>query len=383
MSSRRGKGEGSICQRASDSLWVGTVDLGRGPDGKRKRKTLYGKTRKEVAERMKIVLRDQQQGLPIPTGRKTVGQFLEHWLTDVVKHTRKATTYVTYRGQIKNHLAPSLGHHQLAKLEPQHIQEFMSHKLASGLDPKTVRYSYMVLRGALEQALKWNLVGRNICELVDPPSAAKYEAHSMTPEQARTFLHAVHGHRLEALWTVAIAIGLRRAEALGLRWQDLDLDSAEPSLTVRGGLYRIDGKLQILSPKTSTSTRNIMLPTLITTALRTHRVRQLEERLLAGPRWREHGLVFSTGIGTPLEPRNVTRLFKSTLEKAGMPQMRLHDARHTAATLMLVQGIPVKVVSEILGHARSSITQDIYQHVLRSQQQDAANKMDALLTIAT
>ena len=173
------------------------------------------------------------------------------------------------------------------------------------------------------------------------------------------------------------SVGLRRGETLGLAWNDVDLDDG--TLTVRQALQRIDGKLRLTPPKTKRSRRTIALPQTVVAALRMHRARQLQERLLAGSRWHDSGLVFTTTIGTPLEPRNVTRDFQRILAKAGLPRIRLHDLRHGCATLLLAQGVQPRVVMDILGHSTISVTMDTYSHVLATMRRDAADQIDAVL----
>jgi len=188
----------------------------------------------------------------------------------------------------------------------------------------------------------------------------------------------MRGHRLEALYTIAITVGLRQGEALGLRWQDVDLDAG--SLRVRHSLQRIEGRLQLVEPKTERSRRTVSLPGVVVSALREHRVRQLQERLLAGSRWQESDYVFTSTIGTPLDGVTVTHRFQETLRRLGMPHQRFHDLRHACASLLLAQGVSPRVVMETLGHSQISVTMNVYAHVIPALQRDAADRMDALLT---
>jgi integrase len=203
------------------------------------------------------------------------------------------------------------------------------------------------------------------------------EIQPFTPAQARQFLEAVRGDKFEALYTVALALGLRRGEALGLRWEDIDWEKG--TLTIRASLQRAEGKLQMLEVKTDRSRRVVKLPKLALQALKSHRTRQLEDRLLAGARWTEHGLVFPTGIGTPYDPRRLNEDFERALKRGGLPRIRFHDLRHSAATLLLAQGVPVKMISELLGHSTTRMTLDVYAHVLETMKQEAADSMDAVL----
>lgn len=373
---RRGHDEGSIYQR-KDGLWTSSISLGYGPNGKRRRKSYYGKTRREVADRLKAAMHDHGQGLPIDAKRQTVKQFLEHWLENAVKPTIRPSTFSNYSSHVRVHLVPALGHVQLGELTPQDIHTFLNDELTSGLSPHTTSDIYHVLRRALGQAVRWGLLARNVAALVDPPRFEKTEMRYLTTSEALSLLEAVKGERMEAFYSVAVALGLRRGEALGLRWEDVDFDAGV--LYVRRSLQRIGKSLQFTEPKTATSRRQINLPKATVTALRAHRVRQLEGRVYVGSKWQDNDLVFCTGIGTPYEPNNIRRHFLRMLEQAGLQPMRVHDLRHTAASLMLAQGIPPKVISEILGHSRISITLDTYSHLMEPMRREAADKMDELL----
>jgi integrase len=373
--SRRGNNEGSIYRRA-DGRWAATVQLGW-EEGKRRRKTFYGKTRRDVQEQLTIALRDLQRGLPISTERQTLGQFLAYWLVESVRPTVRPRTFQSYEELVRLHIKPSLGHIALVKLAPREVQSFIKRKLASGLSARRVQYMHAVLRRALGQAEAWGLVPRNVAKLVKPPRVHGTDIQPFTPQEARSFLASIRGDRLEALYTVALAVGLRKGEALGLRWDDVDLETG--TLSIRFSLQRIDGKLQLVEPKSAKSRRTIALPALSVSALRLHRARQLEERLAAGSAWQDTGFVFTTPIGTPLDGPNVSRYYHRTLKRIGMPEQRFHDLRHTAASLMLAQGIHPRVVMETLGHSQISLTMNLYSHVIPALQQDAAQRMDALL----
>jgi integrase len=375
MSKRRGKGEGSITQ-LPDGRWQARIDLGY-VNGKRKRKSIYGKTREEVAKKLTRALADHQRGLPLPDERLTVEQFLHRWLEEVACPSVRPRTYASYAQLVRLHLVPGLGRTRLARLRPEDVQAFLNRKLQEGLSPRTVQYLHAVLRRALGQAEKWGLVARNVARLVDPPKVARPEVRPLTAEEARRLLDATRGDRLEALYSVAVAVGLRQGEALGLRWQDVDLDRG--LLTVRVQLQRIGGTLQLVEPKSPRSQRTIQLPTVVVQALREHRARQLAERLQAGAAWQEHGLVFTTSIGTPLDARNVVRHFHRLLAKAGLPRMPFHVLRHTAASLLLAQGLDLRVVQQVLGHSQIALTANLYAHVMPVLLREAAERMDALL----
>jgi integrase len=387
---RRGSGEGSIYLRP-DGRWCATVDLGY-VNGKRKRKYLYGETRKEVSEKLKAAQAAQLAGVHLDIERQTIAQFLERWLSEVVSRRNKIRTVDGYTQIVRQHLIPHLGRRQLTKLTPEHVQAMLNTLAAEGRTYNTVRNIRAVLRRALNQAMRWQYVQRNVATLVDVPRNAAAPAAEDTPSavptfaiqplderQARALLDAVTGHRLEPLYRVALSLGLRRGEVLGLRWEDIDLQRA--TLRVTGSLQRLRGKLERTTTKTVASMRAIDLPPVLLASLQRHRVAQEQERQATSERWRESGLVFTTTRGTPIEPRNLIRHFKTVLKKAGLPQtIRFHDLRHSCATLLIAQGVHPRVVMEILRHSQISTTMNTYAHVLPGLQRDATAKIEALLS---
>ncbi len=369
---RRGNGEGSIIRR-SDGRWCAALSLEGG-----RRKFIYGRTRHEVATRMAAALADREQGLLVPGGRQTLGQFLVRWLQDSVKPTVRPKTYTSYSQLLRIHILPALGAVPLAKLDPPRVQRFLNDKLAEGrLSARTIQYLHAVLRAALGQALKWRLVSVNVATLVDPPRAVRPEVRAVGPAEARSLLEATCGDRLEALYILALASGLRQGEALGLHWQDVDLEAG--TLRIRVALQRLDGRLQTVEPKTARSRRSIALPPQVIESLRAHKSRQAQERLLAGSRWQDTGLVFTTAVGKPLEGSSVTHRFQKLLQRAGLPHFRFHDLRHACASLLLAQGVHPRVVMETLGHSQISLTMNTYSHVIPALQRDAAERMEAIL----
>ncbi len=372
---RRGHHEGSIYKR-SDGRWAATVTLGY-ENGKRRRKTFYGETRKEVQEQLTKALSDIQQGLPLPNERLTVGAFLTRWLEESIRPMRRPKIYTSYAQVVRLYLQPMLGRKMLAKLSALDVQALINQLLEQGLSPRTVQYTHALLRAALNKAVKWGLVARNVATLVDAPGPDQQEMLFLSPEEARSFLEAIRGDRLEALYTVAIALGLRLGEALGLRWQDIDLETG--ILRVQVSLQRIDGKLVVDELKTRRSRRSLALPHFAIAALLAHQARQNEERQAAGAHWEEQGLVFGTRLGRPLGQRNVIRCFRRTLKKAGITHRRFYDLRHTCASLLLAHGVHPRVVMEILGHSQISVTMNTYSHVVPELGHDAAKRMDDLM----
>jgi integrase len=372
---RRGAHEGSIYRRR-DGRWAGSISLGYA-HGTRQRKTYYGRTRQAVALALSKALREHQQGLPVGVDdRLTLAEFLMQWLAST-RASLRPNTYVRYEQLLRRHVLPSLGKRPLSKVTPQELQAVLNGKVADGLSPRTIGHIRAVLRASLTQAMRWGVVGRNIAALVDVPRIPTHELRTLTPEQARRLLGETASDRAGALYAVALSTGARQGELLGLHWSDVDLE--ESIIHIRSALQRVGGRLTLVEPKTVRSRRSVPLPRLAVEALRTHRVRQMEERLRTGLAWHEDGFVFTTAMGTPLEATNVTREFQRALTRAGLPRQRFHDLRHACASFLLVQGVHPRVVMETLGHSQIATTLDIYSHVSSDLQRDAAMKLGNLL----
>jgi integrase len=286
-------------------------------------------------------------------------------------------TYASYKVNVEKHLVPTLGRHRLDQLTPLHVQEMMNERLATGLSTKSVAYIHQVLRTALGLAVRWDMVSRNVARLVDRPRIQRKQIKPLTPDEARSFLAAVRGHRLEALFSVALALGLRQGEALGLRWEDIDFTAG--TLRISHQLQRIDSKLTLVPPKTEKSRRTLVMPTMIVERLREHEKRQVAEKLWAGSKWQESGLVFANRVGQPTQARRVIEQFHDALAHAGLRRVRFHDLRHSCATLLLVQGVSPRVVMEVLGHSEIALTMNAYSHVVPELQREAARQMQAIL----
>lgn len=363
--SANGDGGGRI---RPDGSWEWRVTLDDG-----RRLSAYGKTRAEAKDKCLAKVKQAADGVDLKASRQTLGQFLERWLADVVQPQLAPKTYVSYRDTVRKHIVPTLGAVRVEKLTPQQIQALLRAKEQEGLSPRSVAYIRTVLRIALNRAVKWNVVARNAAALTDPPRLIRTERVPLTTEQAHVFLAAAEGDRLEALYLITAALGLRLGEGLGLRWQDVDLDSG--TLRVRQAVQRVDGELIFKEPKTEKSRRTLTLPGVVVEALRRHRDRQAFEAA-ASPVWRDQGLVFTNVLGGPLEPSNVLKRFKATLASAGLPPQRFHDLRHYAATFMVAQGVPMRVVMDILGHSQMATTADLYAHVMPAAHREVADLFD-------
>src|SRR3712207_4198005 len=372
---KRGNGEGSISRRKNGG-WMAqyTAYLAEGS----KRKTLYGKTRQEVAAKLAKALSDRENGLILNAGNQTLGEYLERWLNSSVKGSVKSKTFNDYEWLVRKHIAPALGRIKLKALSPTHLQGLYQAKLEVGLSPSTVRHLHVVLHRALDQALRWGLVPRNVSKAVDPPKVQKKEIRPLCADQARRLLEVAHGDRLEALYVLAVHCGLRQGELLGLRWEDVDLEAG--TLQVRRTLTTTKGGPRFTAPKTAKSRRSIKLTAGAVDALRRHHDRQFEESTRLAGLWQDYGLVFATTRGTSFNPSNLTsRSFKPLLKRVGLPDIRFHDLRHTCATLLLSKGVHPKLVQELLGHATIAITLDTYSHVLPGMGDQTANAMESAL----
>src|SRR6266567_6226261 len=371
MAKHRGHGEGSIYQR-QDKRCVGSISLEGG-----KRKYFYGDTRRGVADKLKVALREQQQGTLATGPQQSLNTYLTNWLEEVHKPTLRVSSYVNYRKLINTYILPALGHIRLQKLSPQQVLTLYRQKEKEGLSPKTINSIHGVLHKALDNAVRWNLVSRNVCDLVSPPRIVKPEIQPLTMEQAHKLLEAARGHRLEAMLTVALTTGMRRGELLALRWADIDFEHGH--LRVRRTMNYLAGHGFIEGePKTQKSRRSILLPQFVIEALEQHKTHQGETRQKAGARWHDHDLVFCNMVGGFQDTRYLGKLFTQLLKDAGLPHMRFHDLRHSAATILLGMNVHTTGVQELRGHSNISTTMDTYSHFLPSMQKDAMDGLDDL-----
>lgn len=395
MGKTRANGEGSIDWVESKGRYRARVSL---PDGTRK--AVYGTTRAEVASKLTELLKAVKDNVPIPSEQLTVGAYLGEWLDH---HTPKIRTSTAerYRRMVEVHVVPAVGRLKLARLEARDLDRLFAAMSAEGKAPATVRQARAIVGRALRDAERQGMVARNVARLTDAPKVERSEMRCFDEEQANSFVDACAGDRFEALFVLAVCHGLRIGELTGLRWPDVDLEAG--TVTVRYQLQRLNprpvrdakgkagapeapgvtraaGRWALVPPKTKRSRRAVRLSDVAIEALRNHRVRQAEERLKAGPAWdATWDLVFANEVGRPMSPQNLTRRhFHPVLQGAELPKIRLHDLRHTCATLQLREGVPVNVVSEGLGHEDVALTLNTYAHVLPDQQEGAARAVDAI-----
>lgn len=360
MGSKRGQNEGHISQR-SDGLWEAKVSLGYDMAGKRVRKSVYGATRAEARGKMERMLHDRVEGRPVGAGKESVEHYLKRWLAESIKPYRAPKTYEQYEYLCRMHLIPALGRTRLEKLTPDQVQRLLAAKTTAGLSPASVTRMRAVLRAALNRAMKWGLVTRNVAALTDAPSQNVTETIPLTLDQVDKLLTQIQGARFEALYVVALATGLREGEILGLHWRDVDFE--QRLITVRTQVQRTRDGLVVRELKTRGSHATVPLASFAVDALRMHRTQQRQERLQMGPRWHEHDLVFPSSIGTPMDARNLLRDWHRQRRLLGVPECTFHDLRHTCASILYASGVSPKEIQAILRHTQLAITMDLYTHI--------------------
>jgi integrase len=376
MAKRRGNGEGSITRR-KDGLymaryWVET------PKGS-KRKTIYGKKRDEVADKLARALAERADGIVYDDENLTVGEYLNSWLKGSVRGSVRQSTFDRYEIAVRVHIKPALGRVKLKKLSPAHVAGFYQDRLAAGSAPASVNKLHVTLRKALDQAVKWHMVPRNVAEAVKAPRPAPPEMRTLSAEETRKLIEVARGDKLGALYMLAVHTGMRQGELLALKWQDVDLENAK--LSVRRTLTMSNGRILLGELKTKRSRRTIRLTDAAIQALHEHLARQLEGMERLGDAYRDEGLIFASQVGTPINSTNLRRRsFAALLRRANLPKIRFHDLRHTCATLLLSRNVHPKYVQELLGHANIAITLDTYSHVIPGMGDHAMRAMEDVLS---
>lgn len=371
----RRRGSGSVFrrpERKGGKEWIAQILL---ENGKTKQRYFY--TQAEADEALNEMLYEQKRGLLATGPKQKLADHLTYWLEQVKKRKIRTSTYMRYRVALEKHILPTLGHLSLTKVTLRMIQQFYNRKLDEGQSPSSVLTMHKVLKQALDYAVKERFIAINPCAGVSLPTEERRKVQPLTIEQAQHLLQVVQGTMMEPFIALAVVMGMRHGELLALRWQDIDL--AQGTLAIHHSLTRDeDYRFVVGDPKTASSERIIVLPQPVCDMLRTHRVRQQEARLKAGSSWQQHDLVFCTQKGVYLWPGNVRRRFYRLLKRAGLPQIHIHDLRHSAATLLRNMGVDLKVIQEILGHSTLDMTANVYSHVLPSMQQEAVEKMKPL-----
>jgi integrase len=396
-------GEGTIYQR-KDGRFEGAAYV-LTTAGTYKRVRVYGRSYDETRRELTKLVEQSDAGIPIASQNWTVAEYLSYWLEHIVKAERRPKTYQGYEGVVRLHLIPALGKKRLNKLSAQDVRVFITRvrnecqcckhgwdaerdepqccalKVAncceSMLSVRMIQSIHSVLRNALQCAVREEVLPRNVARLVKV-SIPKYKVNrGLTVADARRVLKVATDERLYALYVLALCLGLRRGELLGLRWSDVDLDAE--TLEVVQALQRVAGGLRLVPPKTEDSARTIPLPPICLKALRDHAERQADERDNSGGRWQDHGLLFPARLGTPMEPDNLRRSWGRICEAAGIDGVRFHDIRHTCVSLLLDLKVPPHIVREIVGHSDIEVTMTIYAHASLDDKRAALRKLGEAL----
>lgn len=400
---KRANGEGSITIR-KDGTYHGRVYVTT-TSGIRKRVSVYGKTRDDVREKITTLQSQENQGIPVPDTNMKLEDYLTYWLATVVRVNRRPKTYQGYESVARVHLVPGLGRKKIRTLRASEVRTWLAQVASEcqcckhGWDkerrepeccaarPKTCCHSLLsrrmvqsihaVLRNALQNAVREELIVRNVAQLVQVPTPSYDTGKGLSVAEARLLLRESAEDRLHALYLLALIMGMRRGELLGIRWEAVNLD--RETLTVDRALQRVSGELRLVQPKTLASVRTVPLPPIVVKALTEHRERQAQERAAAGIEWKQNGLVFTSRIGTPLEPDNLRRSWYPLRKRLGL-EIRFHDLRHSAVSLLLDLGVPPHIVRQIVGHSDIGVTMKIYAHASLDEQRKALRKLGDTLS---
>ncbi|MDP9355416.1 MAG: site-specific integrase [Chloroflexota bacterium] len=371
--------QGSIQKRIGTrgTRWSYVIDVGYKADGSRDQRRRGGfLTRRAAQEALTKELHERRSGVYVEPSTKTVGTYLDEWLSTKAATVKPATVH-RYRQVIRDWLTPHLGATPLTRLDEAAVQGLYARALAEGLSPATVHVMHAVLRQSLAQAVRWRFVLRNVCDAVEPPRVRPPELTTWSATEARAFLDGTANDDLAGLWEAALLTAMRLGEFLALRWEDVDLERG--AVAVRRTVTRDeDGRPMVGVPKGGRN-RRVLLAAPAVAALRRHRARQAERRLKLGAAWADAGLVFERGDGIMLTHQAVEERFKRRVARFGLREIRFHDLRHSTATLLLEMGVHPKIVSELLGHAGIAVTMDRYSHVTEGMHREAVERLGDLL----
>jgi len=354
------------------------VDFGNDPvTGKRRQRTRSFKTKKEAQIALNSLLNELDEGTAVDRSRQTIAEMMRYWLDTYARPNLCSKTLEGYEHISTAHIIPALGAIPIQKFTPDRLQQFYSQKAQEGCGDRTLQLCHLRISQALKQAVMMGLLSRNVADFVTPPKVTHKEMMIWDVKQAQQFLREAAQSRYGPIWIVALATGMRRGELLGLRWQDVDFE--RKVLSVRQTIGVVKGKIEVKPPKTKNSRRDVAVQDNVVVLLREHKLVQHEHRLTKGAGWEDNDLIFCADNGRPIQPVNLDRDFTRWVERAEVPSIRIHDLRHTHVTLAIAAGSNIGAVSRRVGHARTSITMDVYAHVLPEQHAEVADKVGSLL----
>ena len=365
-------------RKKGEHSWQITLDTGTGPDGRRRRyfETIHSTRKSDAQKRLNELLVTLEKGVYTPPGRLTLAEHLNNWLAGYVRVNCSIRTLDAVQSIAEHHLIPALGNTQLKHLHPQAIQAYYG-KACEHLSARTVHYHHRILNQSLKYAVRQGYLGRNPCELVDPPSPRKKPMRTLTPSELEALLENASSNQFYPVIYTAVSTGLRQAELLGLMWRSIDLDYL--SISVNQVLYKRRGVCQFNEPKTSHSRRRVSMTPKLALFLREYKLERERLYQQLGKELTLDSLVFANVEGKPLDPGVLTHNFARIAKRAGLENVRFHDLRHTFASLMLLRGAKPKVISEALGHSSVAFTMDVYSHIISGMQEDAMALLDEVL----
>jgi integrase len=373
---RRVNGDGSVYKRQQDGYWVGAF-YARTTSGARKRVVVYGKTLNEARDKLGKAQQQARAGIPVPDEAWKLGLYLEYWLENFVKRNRRPATYALYEMTSRLYLIPGLGNRRLTSLTVPIVQQFLNQRLEKGDSVRKVQVMRTVLSAALTRAVREELIVRNVARLAELPEWHRSTIRPWTAAEARGFLSVARPDPLYPAFVLLILYGMRRGEALGLRWDDIDFDAG--TIHIRRQLQRIRGELVLGPVKTHAGRRGLPLLDPARQALQLQADQQAAYRAVMGSAWPESGLVFTTRTGRPIEPRNLVRSFRRLCDQNKVRLIKVHHLRHTVGSLLKDLGVPARDAQTILGHTRISTTLEIYTDTGDPAQRDALSRLHGLL----
>lgn len=363
-------------------VWYGRYTWTDPVTGQRIHKRVRDRNKKECERKLRDAISEAESGGPVIDETKTVADLFQRWLPTLANGTTvRLTTHRRYADLYRLHIAPEIGHVRLAQLRPVHLDDLYARKIEAGLSPTTVQHIHGVIHGALRQAMRWEMVNRNVSDLASKPKRRRVEFETWTPDDIGRLLNAADRSDTLAILTISLTCGLRRGEILGMMWKDIDLDRG--TVSIQRSLSRgHDNRMTLSEPKSASGRRSIQLTQTSIAALRRHRATQNAERLAMGTDWQDLGFVFTNETGGPIRVKTLMTRYEQTIAAAGVKRIRFHDMRHTCATLMLAENVHPKIAQDRLGHSSVAMTLDRYSHVTATMQQDAADLLDDIITKA-